>query len=152
LGKLQSKFKELEDSSLTLLLDSLTSLLLDLNATSEDDDVTLDDPSAGSASLLLLDFSDDSDFTELDDSSAIFSSFEDEDFAFTLLDETSSAGSTPLEDDSASCSSLFGPEDDESSPHPTNANAATPIATRNFFINPPVIRHDKFKANVIYFT
>ena len=33
------------------------------------------------------------DFAELDDSLVSFSSFEDEDFAFSLLDEVSSAGS-----------------------------------------------------------
>jgi hypothetical protein len=39
--------------------------------------------------------------------------------------------------------SSFGPEEDEeSSPHPKNIIAAETIATRNFFINPPVIRYN----------
>jgi hypothetical protein len=38
--------------------------------------------------------------------------------------------------------SSFGPEEDESSPHPKNIIAAETIATRNFFINLPVIRYN----------
>ena len=124
------------------------------------------------------------DFTELDDAFVSFSSFDDEDFAFSLLDEffctleledfaelllDCFASLAMTEEELFSFfdellfstligSSLASADADESSPHPTSANAAmntAPIAlrlqndcTRNFFINPPA---KKSKVNVIYF-
>jgi hypothetical protein len=81
----------------------------------------------------------------------------DEDFAFLLLDEFFWALELDelcsAEEEDSIAGSSFGPADaDELSSHPTTANATKPIATRNFFINPPVTRYNKFKANVIYFT
>jgi len=164
---LQSNFKELEDISLILLLDSLAASLLD-------------DPSASSGSLLLLDLGfstedDDSDFTELDETPSDSElqldpiSFEllldspdfsleldcfmslwvslDEDFTFSLLDDPCSTE----EDDSTPGSSFCPAGADELSSHPTKANAATPIATRNFFTKPPVTRYNKSNTNVIIF-
>ena len=122
----------------------------------------------------LLDFSVDSDVTELDedsikllldfpdfslelDCSASLRVSLDEDFAFSLLDEFFWALELDelcsAEEEDSTPGSSFGPADaDELSSHPTNANATKPIARINFFINPPVTRYNKFKANVIYST
>jgi hypothetical protein len=83
-------------------------------------------------------------------------------FAFSLLDEVTSAGSVTLplleEDDSTAGSSFCPADADELSSHPTKANAIIsmdPIATlqddrsRNFFIN--ASKRCLSKENVIYF-
>ena len=85
------------------------------------------------------------DITELDDTFVSFSSFDDEDFAELLLDTLVSlefdCGVT-LEEDDSTLGSPFAPADvDELSSHPTTINATKPIATKNFFINPPVTQH-----------
>ena len=116
----------LDDASLSLLLDTLVSLELDCG-------VTLDE---------------DSSSTEL-----LLGTLDDEDFAFSLLlelDEGLDPADEPAElswlsplrmteDEDSTPGSSFGPvEDEESSPQAANNKAAAPIATRNFFIKPPV--------------
>ena len=80
------------------------------------------------------------DFTEFDDALVSFSSFDEDDFAFSLLDEffctleledfaellldSSAFGFRMTDEDDSTPNSSFGPEEDESSPHPTNANVA----------------------------
>ncbi len=140
MGKLQSKsFKELEDNSLTLL--ELDSVSLELDRTLVE--LLLDDCEFSSED-------EDSDFTELDDSSF----FEDEDFAFSLLLDRSStpsaelrAGSAEdddrtelldccvtLEEDDSTAGSSFDPADaDDESSHAAK-NATMLNATKIFFI------------------
>jgi hypothetical protein len=99
------------------------------------------------SSVLQLDFPDFA--LELDCSASLCASL-DEDFAFSLLDDVTSAGSAGspvlplLEEDNSTTASSFCPADaDELSSHPTKANAIIsmdPIATllddrsRIFFI------------------
>ena len=128
---------EEDDSSTELLLDPIVPSELQ----DDDDGVTLDED----FTELLLDpivpseLQDDDDGVSLDEDFAelLLGTLDDDDFAFPLLDEVTSAGSVTLsllEDDSTPGSS-FGPvEDEESSPQAANNIAAAPIATRNFLI------------------
>ena len=97
-----------------LLLDTLVKLELD---SALDDDFAEEE---------------DSRFSELNDALDSFSSFEDEDFTFSLLDEL---GSTEEEDSTPGSS--FGPADaDDESSHAAK-NATMLSATKIFFINSP---------------
>ena len=128
----------------TKLLLDFTELLLDSSlALRMTDEELLDFAELLLDSSLALRMTDEEllDFTEL-----LLGTLDDDDLAFSLLleldEELDPSWLSPLrmtEDDDSTPGSSFGPvEDEESSPQAANNKAAAPIATRNFFINPPV--------------
>ena len=98
-----------------------------------------------SGSLLRMTEEELLDFTELEDFAELLldpippSGVQDDDKGSTLDEDFTELDELLF---STLTNSSFGPaEDEESSPHPKNIIAAETIATRNFFINPPVIRY-----------
>ena len=118
LSEVEVELDEFEASSL-LLLDSIPP-----SGVLDDEDVATFDE----------DFAEELDFVLLDVPTSPFllllDTIEDEDFAFSLLDDPRST-----EEDDSTLGSSLGPEDEESSPQAANNIAVNPTAIRIFFIN-----------------